>query len=117
MNLREGHDDDLRVVLVAGDEDARGAAGQRQPVGDVAPAARPAHDRSARPGCRPAPTTGTGDPNVYTPESARSLGPDAWDPDDMLLLPLRGATGEVLGIVSSTSRSPAGGRPTTRCAR
>ena len=42
VNLREGHDDDLRVVLVAGDEDARGALlGKVNPWVDVAPAARP----------------------------------------------------------------------------
>jgi len=37
---------------------------------------------------------------VWTPPTVASLVPDGWHPEDMLLLPLRGASGEVLGIVS-----------------
>ena len=103
VNLREGHDDDLRVVLVAGDEEARSALlGNVNPWATWHPLLDPAHDRLGA-SWLPAGSydwASNDDPNTYTPESGRSLGPDGWDPDDMLLLPLRGATGEVLGIVS-----------------
>ena len=103
INLREGHDDDMRVVLVAGDEDVRAALlGNVNPWATWHPLLDPAHDRLGA-SWLPAGSydwESNEDPNTYTPESARSLGPDGWDPDDMLLLPLRGATGEVLGVVS-----------------
>ena len=103
VNLREGHDDDLRVVLVAGDEEARAALlGNVNPWATWHPLLDAAHDRLGA-SWLPAGSYDwdrSVDPNVYTPESGRSLGPDGWDPEDMLLLPLRGATGEVLGIVS-----------------
>ena len=113
VNLREGYDDDLRVVFVAGDEDARAALlGNVNPWATWHPLMDPAHDRLGA-SWLPAGSYDwdeSADPNVYTPESARSLGPDGWDPDDMLLLPLRGATGEVLGIVS-VDEPVAGNRP------
>ena len=103
VNLREGHDDDLRVVIVVGDEDARAALlGNVNPWATWHPLLDPAHDRFGA-SWLPAGSYDWGkaeDPNVYTPESGRSLGPDAWDPEDMLLAPLRGATGEVLGVIS-----------------
>ena len=103
VNLREGHDDDLRVVFVAGDEEARSALlGNVNPWATWHPLLDAAHERLGA-SWLPAGSydwVSNDDPNTYTPESARSLGPDGWDPDDMLLLPLRGATGEVLGIVS-----------------
>ena len=37
---------------------------------------------------------------MWTPPMAPSPGADSWHPDDMLLLPLRGVTGEILGVVS-----------------
>src|SRR5215218_387405 len=101
VNLREGHDDDLRVVLVAGDEEARAALlGNVNPWATWHPLLDPKHDRLGASWLPAGSHDWAPDHNVYTPESARSLGPDAWDPDDALLLPLRGATGEVLGVVS-----------------
>ena len=67
VNLREGHDDDLRVVLVVGDEEARSAL-----LGNVNPWAtwHPLLDRrttgSAPRGCPQAPMTGT-TPRTRTP--------------------------------------------------
>ena len=101
VNLREGHDDDLRVVLVAGDEEARSALlGNVNPWATWHPLLDPKHDRLGASWLPAGSYDWSDDPNTYTPESARSLGPDGWDPDDALLLPLRGATGEVLGTVS-----------------
>jgi diguanylate cyclase (GGDEF)-like protein/putative nucleotidyltransferase with HDIG domain len=36
----------------------------------------------------------------YVPAIARADGPDVWDPEDALFVPLRGADGELLGILS-----------------
>jgi diguanylate cyclase (GGDEF)-like protein len=101
VNLREGHDDDMRVVLVVGAEEAREALlGNVNPWATWHPLLDPAHDRMGASWLPAGSYDWSGDLNTYTPESARSLSPDAWDPDDALLLPLRGATGEVLGVVS-----------------
>jgi diguanylate cyclase (GGDEF)-like protein len=37
---------------------------------------------------------------TWTPSEPAALGDDAWGPDDSLMLPLRGAGGDVLGVVS-----------------
>lgn len=37
---------------------------------------------------------------MWTPPGAAAPGSDSWHPDDMLLLPLRGATGEILAVAS-----------------
>jgi len=37
---------------------------------------------------------------LWVPPAVAGIGPDAWDPDDMLLLPLRDGSGEILGVVS-----------------
>jgi diguanylate cyclase (GGDEF)-like protein len=114
VNLREGHDDDLRVVLVLGDEDARAALlGNVNPWATWHPLLDPRHDRLGA-SWLPAGSYDWGsadDPNVYTPETGRTLGPDGWDPEDMLLVPLRGATGEVLGVIS-VDEPLTGRRPT-----
>jgi hypothetical protein len=39
-------------------------------------------------------------PILWTPAAAAAPHPDAWHPHDMLMLPLRGASGEVLAMVS-----------------
>src|SRR5215210_4370260 len=111
VNLREGDEDDLRVVLVAGDEEVRSALlGNVNPWATWHPLLDPKYDRLGASWLPSGSHDWSEDPNVYTPESARSLGPDAWDPDDALLLPLRGATGEVLGVVS-VDEPRTGGRP------
>jgi len=40
------------------------------------------------------------DAAVWTPPAVAAPAPDGWHPDDMLLLPLRGASGDALGVVS-----------------
>jgi diguanylate cyclase (GGDEF)-like protein len=103
VNLLDRERDVLDVVLVLGDEDARttllgssaslahwhkllslgeevyGAAWLRAGSYEIAFGA---------------------DAPVWTPRTAASLAPDAWDPEDMLLLPLRSAPGELIGVVS-----------------
>jgi diguanylate cyclase (GGDEF)-like protein len=51
------------------------------------------------------------DAPVWTPPNTPSESPDGWHPEDMLLLPLRGATGNMLGIVS-VDQPVLGRRPT-----
>ena len=71
----------------------------------------PSTTGSAPRGCPPAPTTGPAT-RTPTPRSPRARSaPTRWDPDDALLLPLRGATGEVLGMVS-VDEPLSGRRPT-----
>jgi HD-GYP domain-containing protein (c-di-GMP phosphodiesterase class II) len=48
---------------------------------------------------------------TWTPPWVAPVGADGWHPEDMLLLPLRGASGEVLGIVS-VDQPVLGRRPT-----
>jgi diguanylate cyclase (GGDEF)-like protein/putative nucleotidyltransferase with HDIG domain len=36
----------------------------------------------------------------YVPPAAGEQGPDAWDPEDALMVPLRASSGELLGVVS-----------------
>ncbi len=52
-----------------------------------------------------------GESATWTPPPVTATGPDSWDPEDMLLLPLRGASGEMLGIVS-VDQPVLGRRPT-----
>jgi HD-GYP domain-containing protein (c-di-GMP phosphodiesterase class II) len=40
------------------------------------------------------------DAAVWTPSAVAAPAPDGWHPEDMLLLPLRGASGDVLGVLS-----------------
>jgi diguanylate cyclase (GGDEF)-like protein len=51
------------------------------------------------------------DSPMWTPPIAPSESPDGWHPEDMLFLPLRGASGQVLGIVS-VDQPVLGRRPT-----
>ncbi|HLY47645.1 MAG TPA: diguanylate cyclase [Solirubrobacteraceae bacterium] len=52
-----------------------------------------------------------GESTTWTPPPVTAQGPDVWDPEDMLLLPLRGASGEMLGVVS-VDQPVLGRRPT-----
>jgi diguanylate cyclase (GGDEF)-like protein len=45
---------------------------------------------------------------LWVPPALGAPGPDAWDPDDMLLLPMRDPNGEILGVISVDQ--PLGGR-------
>jgi diguanylate cyclase (GGDEF)-like protein len=101
VNLREGSGDTFRVVLVLGDQEARSALlGTTNSlaewegllaVGDTvhgaAWLAAGSYDYEM-------------EGPVWTPPEVASLFPDAWHPEDMLLLPLRASSGELLGIVS-----------------
>jgi diguanylate cyclase (GGDEF)-like protein len=101
VNLLEAGTDKLRVVIVLGDEDARqmllGSSvslsewqkllDKGQKVGGAS--WLPAGSYDWQP-----------DGPVWTPTFAPSPLIDAWHPEDMLLLPLRGTDGQLLGVVS-----------------
>jgi diguanylate cyclase (GGDEF)-like protein len=101
VNLRDRATDELHAALVVGDEDARAALeGTRSPWSAWAPALRPEHERCGAiwlPAGSEDPMPGVA---TWTPPPTGAVAPDAWDAEDMLLLPLRASSGEVLGVVS-----------------
>ena len=112
VRLRERAADSLRCVAVLGDEEARDpTAGLGRPVAGVDRAGRV---RARAPG-RDLAATGSyeweDESSLWVPPTAAGIGPDAWDPDDMLMLPLRDGSGEVLGMVS-VDQPLSGRRPT-----
>ncbi len=108
MDLERG---ELECVIVLGDDDARQMLlGTRRPASEWEPALAPEYD------CHgaiwlPAGTSEWQDEIfAFTPAASAVPGPDGWHPEDMLLLPLRGQGGDILGFVSvdqpATGRRP-----------
>jgi diguanylate cyclase (GGDEF)-like protein len=101
VNLREGGEGDVRVVLVEGAEDVRAALLDTvSPWAAWAPLLAP---RFSRCGAAWVPAGSYDEDDgvaTWVPVRGPVLDAQGWDPDDMLLLPLRGSSGEVLGIVS-----------------
>jgi diguanylate cyclase (GGDEF)-like protein len=101
VNLRERGGEELRVVLVEGDEQARAVM-----LDTVAPwsAWQPLLDEThARCGAIWVPAgSHKWDPGVagWSPAASTASDDDAWQAGDELLLPVRGADGDVLGIIS-----------------
>ena len=102
INLLDDDREHFRALVVEGDEEAR-----RTLLGTSSPWSEWAglfdSDEHARQGAIWLPAGAyewPDDPTFWTPAAAAAPDPDAWHPDDMLLLPLRGATGQVLGVVS-----------------
>ncbi len=101
VNLREECGDLFHVVLVLGDHEARCALlGSTNTLAEwegLFAAGENVHGAAWLPaGSYDYEMEGA----VWTPPEVASLFPDAWHPEDMLLLPLRASTGELLGIVS-----------------
>jgi diguanylate cyclase (GGDEF)-like protein len=101
VNVLDGERAELRCVIVLGDEDARRTLlGKRAPWPEWETVMTPEHERSGAIWL-PAGAHAWEDESVFwVPPAAAAPGPDSWDPDDMLVLPLRGQDGDVLGIVS-----------------
>ena len=111
VNLLDSADEELRAVIVRGDPDARDTL-----LGTSSPWSEwerllDTHDGA---GAIWLPA-GSYDTDAlgpsWTPAVAATGSPDGWHPEDMLLLPLRGSAGEVLGIVS-VDQPALGRRPT-----
>jgi hypothetical protein len=101
VNLRDPDTEALRVVVVTGDNEAR-----EKLLGTSAPWAEWKqmldHGRQiAGAAWLPAGSYAWGAEAVtWAPPSVPPPGPDAWQPDDALLLPVRGSDGLVLAVVS-----------------
>jgi diguanylate cyclase (GGDEF)-like protein len=101
VNLLEDGGETMRVALVLGDVEARRALMEStRPAAELRrllATGKNVHGASWL-------VAGTYDWNPalvsWTPPSVAAPMVDAWDPEDMLLLPLRGADGDLLGIVS-----------------
>jgi HD-GYP domain-containing protein (c-di-GMP phosphodiesterase class II) len=99
VNLREG--DDAHVVVVEGADEAREALlGTSNSWASWERLLDPAQERCGAIWLPAGSHDWAGDLQVWTPYTSRGLDADAWDGEDMLLLPLRGACGEVLGVIS-----------------
>ncbi|HZE04444.1 MAG TPA: diguanylate cyclase [Solirubrobacteraceae bacterium] len=101
INLLDADRGELTCVVVLGDDDAR-----RTLLGRVGPwrewenVLGSEHERGGAIWI-PAGAHAWEDESLFwTPPAAAAPGPDSWDPDDMLVLPLRGQNGSILGIVS-----------------
>jgi diguanylate cyclase (GGDEF)-like protein len=102
INLYRPEWDDFEVVVVLGNEESQDLLmGQTSGMDDWAGLLS---DRFLRHGCYfvPAGEYDWDDERVvsYTPALEVSDDPDAWHPDDALMVPLRSAEGALLGIVS-----------------
>ena len=112
---RPAFDDMFTAAAVGSDESVAGAARPDHAARDLDAAVR-ASLRASRRLLRPAgrASTGTRSPAAPTsPEIEPTDDPDAWQADDALFVPLRGAGGKLLGVVSVDE--PETGRRPERC--
>jgi diguanylate cyclase (GGDEF)-like protein len=101
VNLLDHDRRELYVAAVLGDKEAQETlSGARYDWSEWEPLLSSEHERC---GAIWLPAESavweTGGP-TWTPSEPAAFGADTWGPDDSLLLPLRGAGGEVLGVVS-----------------
>ncbi|HET8980362.1 MAG TPA: diguanylate cyclase, partial [Solirubrobacteraceae bacterium] len=101
INLLDAERGELTCVLVLGDDDARRTLlGRAAPWREWESVLGSEHERCGAIWI-PAGAHAWEDESLFwTPPAAAAPGPDSWDPDDMLVLPLRGQDGRILGIVS-----------------
>ena len=101
VNLIDESRQELRPVVVLGpDELRRTLVGTSQAWSEWEPLLSPKFERC---GAIWVPTGSFDWPEDFpgwTPEMSPAPGADSWHPDDVLLLPMRGSSGEVLAIVS-----------------
>jgi diguanylate cyclase (GGDEF)-like protein len=101
INLVDATGEQMDVVLVDGDEEARQTLlGTSSGWSEWEALLAPEHMREGAVWL-PAGTYQWKDESaLWTPAAAAAPGPDGWHPEDMLMLPLRAASGEVIGMVS-----------------
>ncbi len=102
INLLDEERKNLYAVVVEGDEEARqhllGTSSTFREWEELL-----ASDKYVRQGALWLPAGAyewEDESNMWTPTAAAAPDPDAWHPHDMLMLPMRTAAGEVLGLVS-----------------
>jgi hypothetical protein len=101
VNVLNSERTDLTCVIVLGDDDARETLlGKVSPWGEWGTVMTPEHERCGAIWLPAGAYTWEDESQFWVPPTVAAPGPDSWDPDDMLVLPLRGQEGDVLGIVS-----------------
>ncbi len=101
VNLAEEGSDDLRVVVVLGDEEARSALeGSSNSLGEWQRLLALGEDINGASWLAAGSYEWETAAPVWTPRAVATLSSDAWHPEDMLLLPLRSAAGELRGVIS-----------------
>jgi HD-GYP domain-containing protein (c-di-GMP phosphodiesterase class II) len=112
VNLLDQQRQELDVVIVKGDQEAREALlGTTSPWSEWQPMVDLAHEQTGAIWLPAGTYEWEVESAVWTPPSVAPPAPDGWHPEDMLLLPLRGSSGDVLGIVS-VDQPVLGRRPT-----
>jgi len=112
VNLRHFERDQIEAVVVLGDGDAQAALyGSVNPWSAMEAVMRPEHERCGA-YWLPAGSHDFGDLQIWDPEptAGHREDPLTWRDEDTLLLPVRGAHGEVLAVVS-VDRPRSGRRP------
>jgi len=101
INLIDDARERMNVLLVDGDEEARQTLlGTGSSWPEWSALMTPDHMREGALWLA-AGTYEWADENAcWTPAAAAAPVPDAWHPEDMLMLPLRGSSGEIIGMVS-----------------
>jgi diguanylate cyclase (GGDEF)-like protein len=109
VNLINDARTELSCVIVLGDDDARHALlGTVSPWEEWEQVMRPQYERCGAAWLPAGSPAWEDETVVWTPPMSAAPGPNGWHPNDMLLLPLRGQSGEILAIVSVDQ--PASGR-------
>jgi len=101
INLRDESGEQMCAVVVEGDEDARQTLlGTASSWSEWEGLLASEHVREGTVWLPEGSYEWEDESSLWTPPAAPAPDPDAWHPHDMLLVPLRGASGEVLGVVS-----------------
>ena len=101
VNLRDFDAETLEVVVVLGDEDARRTLlGNINPWRDFETVMTVEQDRCGAYWLPAGTQSAFANANSWAPDMASPSDAGSWDPDDMLLLPIRGADGDVLAVAS-----------------
>ena len=101
INLVDDTGEQLRAVVVEGDEDARQTLlGTVSSWSEWAGLLASEHVREGAVWLPEGSYEWEDESSLWTPAAAPAPDPGAWHPHDMLLLPLRGASGDVLGVAS-----------------
>ncbi|HTU86108.1 MAG TPA: diguanylate cyclase [Solirubrobacteraceae bacterium] len=101
INLLDDAGEELRVVVVEGDEDARQTLlGTSTSWEELRALLATEHVREGALWLPEGSYVWADESTMWTPPAAPAPDPNAWHPQDMLMLPLRGSSGDVLGVVS-----------------
>jgi diguanylate cyclase (GGDEF)-like protein len=101
INLLDDTGEKMQVLVVEGDEEARQTLlGSSSNWDEWAALMTPERMREGALWVPAGTYEWADETSVWTPPAAAAPVPDAWHPEDMLMLPLRGAADQILGMVS-----------------